>query len=64
MNDGYKPSKRLTRRRDIADFNWDDISVFLVLARHRSLSSAAKELSVNHSTVGPRIRVLENSSFN
>jgi len=61
MNDGDGPKKRLPRRRDIADFNWDDISVFLVLARHRSLSSAAKELSVNHSTIGRRLRALENS---
>ena len=61
MDDGEELRKRLPHRLDIAGFNWDDISVFLVLARHRSLSSAARELNVNHSTIGRRIRALESS---
>ncbi|MDA1024100.1 MAG: LysR family transcriptional regulator [Proteobacteria bacterium] len=61
MSYGDKPRERLSRRHGGADFNWDDISVFLVLARHRSLSGAARELAVNHSTIGRRIRTLESS---
>ena len=61
MNDREAPKKGSPRLHDLADFSWDDISVFLALVRHRSLSSAARELAVNHSTVGRRIRALESA---
>lgn len=46
-------------RPEISSFNWDDISIFLALARYRSLSAAARAMRVNHSTIGRRIRELE-----
>lgn len=39
--------------------DWNDVSVFLALVRHRSLSETARFLGVNHTTVGRRIRALE-----
>ena len=39
--------------------NWDDIRFFLAVARTGSVSSAAKQLNVNHSTVSRRLRSLE-----
>ena len=39
--------------------DWQDIRVFLALGRHRSLSAAARTLSVNHATIARRIRSLE-----
>ncbi len=41
--------------------SWDDLRVFLALARHRSLSAAAKALGVTQPTVGRRIADLERS---
>jgi DNA-binding transcriptional LysR family regulator len=39
--------------------NWDDIRYFLTLARAGSVSAAARQLDVNHSTVSRRIQALE-----
>jgi DNA-binding transcriptional LysR family regulator len=39
--------------------DWDDLRFFLVLSRHRTLSSAASELKVAQPTVGRRITALE-----
>lgn len=39
--------------------DWQDIRVFLALARHGSLSAAARALSVNHATIARRIQSLE-----
>jgi len=39
--------------------NWDDLRVFLAVARAGSLSGAARALSVNHSTVFRRIGAFE-----
>lgn len=44
---------------DAARLDWNDVSVFLALARHRNLSETARFLGVNHTTVGRRIRALE-----
>ncbi|MAO57386.1 MAG: LysR family transcriptional regulator [Rhodospirillaceae bacterium] len=44
---------------ELSRFDWDDIALFLALVRHRSLSQAAKSLSLTHSTVGRRIKALE-----
>lgn len=39
--------------------NWDDLRLFLAVARTGSISAAAKVLNVQHSTVSRRIRKLE-----
>jgi DNA-binding transcriptional LysR family regulator len=41
--------------------DWDDLRFFLALARHGSLSAAAKDLRVAQSTVGRRLLSLESS---
>lgn len=41
--------------------NWDDLRVFLAVARSGSLSGAARSLQVNHSTVFRRIAGLEDT---
>jgi DNA-binding transcriptional LysR family regulator len=41
--------------------DWDDLRFFLALARHGSLSAAAKDLRVAQSTVGRRLISLETS---
>ncbi|MBB1623848.1 LysR family transcriptional regulator [Achromobacter sp. UMC71] len=42
-------------------FDWQDLYCFTVLARTGSLSAAARELQVEHATVGRRIDALEKS---
>src|ERR1700754_3662528 len=42
-----------------ADLDWEDVRIFTALARHGSLSAAARALSVNHGTVARRISSLE-----
>jgi DNA-binding transcriptional LysR family regulator len=44
---------------DAKSENWDDLRVFLAVARAGSLSGAARTLGVNHSTVFRRIGVFE-----
>lgn len=39
--------------------DWQDVRVFLALARHGTLSGAARALAVNHATVARRIASLE-----
>ena len=39
--------------------NWDDLRLFLAVARTGSISGAAKQLDVQHSTVSRRMRKLE-----
>jgi molybdate transport repressor ModE-like protein len=41
--------------------NWDDLRLFLEVARTGSISGAAKKLGVQHSTVSRRLRKLEQS---
>jgi DNA-binding transcriptional LysR family regulator len=41
------------------DLNWDDLRVFLTLAREGTLSNAAKALGVSHPTVARRVKALE-----
>ena len=38
---------------------WDDLRIFLAVAREGSISGAAKRLMVQHSTVSRRLRSLE-----
>jgi DNA-binding transcriptional LysR family regulator len=40
-------------------YNWDDLRVFLSVARHRSLQRAAEQLSLDATTVGRRLSRLE-----
>lgn len=47
------------RPNSLARFNWNDIQIFLALARHKSLTQAAQALRVNHATVSRRVRTLE-----
>ena len=42
-------------------FDWNHLRYLLAISRHRSLSGAARELSVEHSTVGRRLTQLETS---
>jgi DNA-binding transcriptional LysR family regulator len=39
--------------------SWDDIRIFLAVARHGGLTTAAKNLDVNHTTVARRLSSLE-----
>ena len=39
--------------------NWDDLRVFLAVARNGSISGGAKQLDLQHSTVSRRVRKLE-----
>lgn len=39
--------------------DWDDLRIFLAVARHGSLSAAATHLEVNHSTVSRRLAAFE-----
>ena len=39
--------------------NWDDLRVFLAVARTGSISGAAKQLDIQHSTVSRRMRQFE-----
>jgi DNA-binding transcriptional LysR family regulator len=47
--------------RKRTDLDWQDVRIFLVLARHGSLSAAARTMAVNHATVSRRLRSLEAS---
>ncbi|WP_261286148.1 helix-turn-helix domain-containing protein [Serratia ficaria] len=42
-------------------FNWEDLHYFMVFAREKSLSGAARSLQVDHATVARRIASLEAS---
>lgn len=39
--------------------NWDDLRIFLAVARSGSISGAAKQLKVQHSTISRRMRKME-----
>ena len=39
--------------------DWDDLRVFLTLAREGSLTAAAKKLDVSHPTIARRVKSLE-----
>ena len=42
-------------------FDWEDLRYFVVFAREKSLSSAARHLKVDHATIARRIATLESS---
>src|SRR5579859_3322807 len=41
------------------EVNWEDVRIFLALARHGTLSAAGRAISVNHATIARRVKVLE-----
>ena len=41
------------------ELDWDDVRVFLAVAREKSLSGAARQLGINHATVSRRVASLE-----
>ena len=43
----------------IRTLDWQDLRFFVALARHGTLSAAARELKVNHATVSRRVAALE-----
>ncbi len=47
--------------RKRTDIDWEDARIFLALARHGSLSAAARVLCVNHATISRRLHSLEAS---
>lgn len=48
-----------TGYRDGRDMNWDDLRLFLAVARTGSISGAARQLGVQHSTISRRMRSFE-----
>ncbi|TWA83139.1 molybdate transport repressor ModE-like protein [Azospirillum brasilense] len=49
----------MTVHKQTASLNWDDLRIFLELARTGSLSAAARALRISHATVGRRVAALE-----
>lgn len=49
----------MTVQKRTVPLDWDDVRVFLELARAGSLSAAARTLRISHATVGRRIAALE-----
>ena len=47
------------RKRHGGGVNWDDLRLFLAVARSGSISSGARQLALQHSTVSRRMRKLE-----
>ena len=39
--------------------NWDDVRIFLAVARHGQILGAARHLRLNHATVARRLNALE-----
>jgi len=60
---GREFKEPLSRLSGAERLDWNDVSVFLALTRHRNLTATARFLGINHTTVGRRIRSLE-SRFN
>ena len=61
LNSKSKTEPTITNKADdvIGSFNWNDIVHFLALARSRNLAAAGKQLNVDNTTVGRRVRELE-----
>ncbi|SMH61600.1 LysR family transcriptional regulator [Azospirillum agricola] len=49
----------MTVQKQTASLSWDDVRIFLELARTGSLSAAARVLRISHATVGRRVAALE-----
>lgn len=48
-----------TKKVPLADLDWDDLRLFLQIQRKGSLSEAARQLRIDHSTVSRRLSQLE-----
>lgn len=48
-----------TKKVPLADLDWDDLRLFLQIERRGSLSEAARQLRIDHSTVSRRLSQLE-----
>lgn len=44
-----------------ADLRWDDVRIFLAVQRRGSMAAAARELEVDQTTIGRRLKALEDS---
>ena len=42
-------------------YSWDELRIFLEVARHKTLSAAARQLDIDHTTVSRRVASLESS---
>jgi len=49
----------MERRPNVQDFEWNDVRFFLAVAREGTLTGAAQRLRIDHTTVGRRLRILE-----
>ena len=58
--DGHVGTSNVTPARTLR-YNWDDVTVFLAVARTRNLVRAGEKLKVDHTTVSRRVRELERS---
>ncbi len=56
------PKRALQKRKDVFELNWDDVRIFLSVARRESLSGAAQALRLDPATVGRRIARLEHAA--
>ena len=57
--DGHVGTNNVTQAARTLRYNWDDITVFLAVARTRNLVRAGEKLKVDHTTVSRRVRELE-----
>lgn len=48
-----------THKEPLGMLDWDDLRTFLMIARHRTLSAAARALGVRQPTMGRRLEALE-----
>lgn len=55
------PVQKRTSQKRTPRLDWDDLRVFLELARAGSLSAAARSLGLSHATVGRRLASLEDT---
>jgi DNA-binding transcriptional LysR family regulator len=53
------PLKRQSDMHKCMEISWDDLRVFLAIARERTLSAAARRLRIDQSTVGRRLAALQ-----
>jgi DNA-binding transcriptional LysR family regulator len=49
----------MERRPNVKEFEWNDVRFFLAVAREGTLTGAAQRLRIDHTTVGRRLRILE-----
>src|SRR5262249_51145505 len=59
--EGYRhgPGSRARQSAAAARMDWDDVRVFLAVARHGSLRAAGRALGLSQPTIGRRLAVFE-----